>query len=136
MNTRNILAVFHNLIDVHLFIKGHQCDTGVNAEETEKYLSFNFKINIKLIGVTIKDGNYLFTRKNIQPRFMDSFRFMVSSLDKLTPNLDDYQCKSLREVYKEDGVFKLMRRKGVFPYEYMNSWQKVEAKKLPPKKAF
>ena len=67
---------------------------------------------------------------------MDSFRFMVSSLDKLTPNLDDYQRKSLREVYKEDEVFKLMRRKGVFPYEYMNSWQKVEAKKLPPKKAF
>ena len=51
--------------------------------------------------------------KNNQLRFIDSCRFMASSLDKLASNLDDDQCKHLREFYKEDEVFRLMRRKGV-----------------------
>ena len=29
-----------------------------------------------------------------------------------------------------------MRRKGVYPYEYMNSWKKFEETKLPPKEVF
>ena len=46
---------------------------------------------------------------------------MESSLGKLASNLDDDQCKSLREFHKEDKVFKLMRRKGVYPYEFVYS---------------
>ena len=33
-------------------------------------------------------------------------------------------------------VFRLMRRKGVYPYEYMNGWKKFEETSLPPKDAF
>ena len=51
---------------------------------------------------------------------------MASSLDKLAFNLDDNQCRRLREFYKEDEVFRLMRHKGVYPYEYMDSWKKFE----------
>jgi len=29
-----------------------------------------------------------------------------------------------------------MRRKGVYPYEYVDSWEKFEETKLPPKEAF
>ena len=29
-----------------------------------------------------------------------------------------------------------MRRKGVYPYEYMNAWEKSEETGLPPKDAF
>ena len=29
-----------------------------------------------------------------------------------------------------------MRHKGVYPYEYMDSWKKFEETKLPPKIAF
>ena len=51
--------------------------------------------------------------KDVQLRFIDSCRFMALSLDKLASNLDDDQCKHLREFYKDDEVFRLMRRKGV-----------------------
>ena len=61
---------------------------------------------------------------------------MALGLDKLASNLDDDQCKHLREFYKEDEVFRLMRRKGVYPYDYMDGWEKFEQTSLPPKDAF
>ena len=51
---------------------------------------------------------------------------MASGLDKLASNLDDNQCKNLREFYKEEEVFRLMRRKPVYPYEYIDGWKKFE----------
>ena len=87
-------------------------DIRVIAENKEKYISFNVKINIKLAGVRNEDGTEV--RKNIQLRFIDSCRFMASNLDKLASNLDDDQCKYLREFNKEDEVFMLMRRKGIY----------------------
>ena len=60
-------------------------DIGVIAENKEKYVSFNVKINVKLAGARDKDDREVY--KNIQLRFIDSFRFMVSSLDKLASNL-------------------------------------------------
>ena len=78
--------------DVHLFIKElgrrfNKNDIGVIAETKEKYISFNVKINVKLAGVRDKDGKEVC--KNIQLRFIDSCRFVASSLDKLASNLDD-----------------------------------------------
>ena len=84
--------MFHNLsgYDAHLFIKElgrrfNKNDIGVIAENKEKYISFNVKINVKLAGVKYKDGTEVC--KNIQLRFIDSCRFMASSLDKLASNL-------------------------------------------------
>ena len=55
--------MFHNLsgYDAHLFIKElgkkfNKNDIGVIAENNEKYISFNVKINVKLTGVNNKDG--------------------------------------------------------------------------------
>ena len=61
---------------------------------------------------------------------------MASGLDKLASNLDDEQCKHLKEFYKEDEVFRLMRRKGVYPHKYMDGWRKFEETSLPPKDLF
>ena len=84
--------MLHNLSghDTHLFIKElgkkfNKDDIGVSAENKEKCTSFNVKINVKLAGVSNKDGKEV--RKNIQLRFIDSCRFMASSLDKLASNL-------------------------------------------------
>ena len=89
----HIPIVFHNLsgYDAHLFIKElgkkfNKDDIGVIAENKEKYISFNVKINVKLAGVRGKqDGKEV--RKNIQLRFIGSCRFMASSLDKLASNV-------------------------------------------------
>ena len=84
--------MFHNLsgYDAHLFIKEvgrkfNKNDIGVIAENREKCISFNVKINVKLAGVRDKDGKEV--HKNIKLRFIDSFRFTSSSLDKLSSNL-------------------------------------------------
>ena len=49
--------------------------------------------------------------KKIELRFIDSFRFMASSLDSLARNLTDDQCKNLRWFYQDQEVFKLMQCK-------------------------
>ena len=95
-------------------------DIGVIAENKEKYISFNIKINVKLAGIKHKDGTEVC--KNIQLRFIDSYRFMALGLEKLAANLDDDQCKNLREFYEKEEAFKLMRCKGVYPYEYLDGW--------------
>ena len=116
----HIPIVFHNLsgYDTHLLIKElgkrfNRDDIGVIVENKEKYIRFNVKINVKLAGVSNEDGKEV--RKHIQLRFIDSCRFTASDLDKMASNLGDDQCKHLREFYKEEEVFRLMRRKGVYP---------------------
>ena len=130
---KHIPIVFHNLsgYDAHLFIrqlgkKFQEDDIGVIAENKETYISFNVKIDIQLESDPVK----------IELRFIDSFRFMASSLDSLAKNLTDEECKNLKWFYKEKDVFKLMRRKGVYPYEYMDNWEKFKETKLPAKEAF
>ena len=85
-----IPIVFHNLSDPHLFIKElarrfRKNDIGVIAENKEKCISFNVKINVKLAAVKYKNGTQV--HENIRLRFIDSCRFMASSLDKLASNL-------------------------------------------------
>ena len=88
----HIPFVFLNLsgYDTHLFIKElgkrfNKKDIEVIAENKGKYISFNIKINGRLAGVSNKDGTEVC--KNIQLRFIDTSRFMTSSLDKLASNL-------------------------------------------------
>ena len=130
---KHIPIVFHNLsgYDAHLFIrqlgeKFQTDDIGLIAENMETYISFNVKIDVHIGSKPVK----------IELRFIDSFRFMASSLDSLARNLTDEECKNLRWFYKDEDAFKLMRRKGVYPYEYMDNWEKFEEVKLPDKEAF
>ena len=73
----HIPTVFHNLsgYDAYLFIKElgrrfNKNDIGVIAENKEKYIRFNVKINVKLAEVKNDDGKEV--HKNIQLRFNDS----------------------------------------------------------------
>ena len=38
--------------------------------------------------------------------------------------------------YQEEDVFKLMRHNGVYPYEYMDNWERFKETRLPTKEAF
>ena len=66
---------------------------------------------------------------------IDSFKFMATSLDKLVNNLPEDDFINLSSYYSED-KFNLLARKGVYPYEYMDSLEKLKETKLPPKEAF
>ena len=71
--------------------------------------------------------------KKVQLRFMDSFKFMASNLDSLTNNLvKGGQKLTGFKDYSED-QHALLVRKGVYPYEYMTSWDKFSETQLPPK---
>ena len=59
---------------------------------------------------------------------------MASSLESLVGNLG---LEKLKETRKEFGKkFKLMKRKGIYPYDYMNGIEKFSEEKLPPKEKF
>ena len=69
-------------------------------------------------------------------RFIDSFRFVPTSLDALIKNLDPEQCKNLKKFYHDPRKFNLLKRKGVYPYDYVDSVDKLAESSLPPKQAF
>lgn len=64
-------------------------------------------------------------------RFLDSFSFMPSSLDKLAENLSDNHLHINQNYYKNDDTFKTMRKKGIYPYEYMDSFERYNETILP-----
>ena len=67
--------------------------------------------------------------------FIDSFKFMAASLDSLVNNLPEDDFINLSLHYTGD-KFNLLTRKGVYPYQYMDSFEKLKETKLPPKETF
>ena len=74
--------------------------------------------------------------KLIELRFIDSFRFMSSSLDLLTKNLVRGGKKLFGFEDYSELQYDLLTRKGVHSYEYINSWDRFEETQLPPISAF
>ena len=102
------------------------------AENKEKYISFNFDVVVD----SYTDDSDEVKEKIIKLRFIDSFKFIASSLGLLTNNLvKDGQKLSGFEDYSEE-QYELLIRKGVYPYEYMSSWDKFEETELPPRETF
>lgn len=67
--------------------------------------------------------------------FTDSFQFMSSSLDKLGSNLPDKAFKFTNDIFKNE-QFNLMKQKGIYPYDYMDSFEKFNNQQLPSKDDF
>ena len=70
-----------------------------------------------------------------QFRFVDSFAFLSSSLGQLVANTPKEDLRITR-LYIKHCLFNLITRKGVFPYEYMDSFERFEETQLPPKEKF
>ena len=68
-------------------------------------------------------------------RFIDSFRFIASSLDQLSRNLKINQFVNLK-IYYSGNQLSLLLRKGVYPYDYVDCLKKLDETSLPPKEAF
>ena len=67
--------------------------------------------------------------------FIDSMQFMNSSLASLVKNLKDKDFKYLSEEFSGE-YLKLLKEKGLYPYEYMNSFRKFNETELPSKNKF
>ena len=65
--------------------------------------------------------------------FIDSMQFVNSSLDKLVMNLDNFNY--LSEEFSGEQL-KLLKRKGVYCYEHMDSFKKFNETELPDKSKF
>ena len=116
--TKKIPVIFHNLIgyDSHLIFKElSKFDVRVNVipNGLEKYMAFTL---IYLV-------------------FIDSMLFMNSSLDKLVKNLSDKDFVYLNEEFSGEQL-RLVKEKGIYPYEYMNSFKKFKENELPDKSKF
>ena len=128
-----IPVIFHNLrgYDSHFIMqeigaivkkhayknnKGEEKQMNINAipNNMEKYMAFML-------------GNHL--------TFIDSFQFMSSSLDKLVSNLPAEALKYTSKRFQKEKL-NLMTRKGIYPYDYMDSFEKFNKTELPTKEEF
>ena len=176
---KEIFIVFHNgsTYDYHFIIKELVKEFDGNfdclGENTEKYIAFSVLLKKK-----IENKNIEITYKI---KFIDSYRFMSSSLSKLIDNLSeglhnnkclncksylDYirtenekliiKCFNCKSYYEKDfnkelikkfantysfcnndlNKFVLLLRKGVYPYEYMDNWERFNETSLPNKESF
>lgn len=116
-------------------------DVSCIPNNEERYISFS---------KTIKIGQYT-NKKGVQCdilyeiRFLDSLSFMNESLDKLSENLRN-SCNSveqLRSTFKnvsryftDDAQLDVMTRKGVYPYEYIDKYERLLETQLPCKNRF
>ena len=117
--SKKVPVMFHNLkvCDSHVIFKElskFMCKISVIANGLEKYMAFT--INKNLV-------------------FIDSVQFMNSSLDKLVKILNDEDFKYLGEEFSGEQL-KSIKGKGIYPYEYLNSFKNFNEDKLPDKNNF
>ena len=115
--SKKIFVLFHNLrgCDSHLIFKElsrFNCSINVVPNGLEKYMSFSLGQNIV---------------------FIDSMLFMNSSLDKLVKNLNDF--KYLTNAFKEREL-ELVKQKGIYPNEYMDSFKRFKENCFPDEDCF
>ena len=131
---RVLPVIFHNLqgYDSHLFIKQLSNIPGrlecIPSTE-EKYISFS-----KHIKVGEYEKNGIVYPITFEIRFIDSFKFLQTSLSNLVNNLKPDDLHNTKKVFKSNTS--LLTRKGVYPYDYVSSLDKLSETNLPPQDKF
>ena len=132
-----IPVVFHNgsKYDNHFIItqlaKDFDGYFSCIGENTEKYISFSTTVNKESDNANKKSNTFTL-------RFIDSYRFMQGGLDSHVKNLakpgKNIPINVLQErflntyqlCHNDIEKFELMLRKGIYPYENMDSWCKFD----------
>jgi len=69
--------------------------------------------------------------------FIDSFKFLSTSLKKLTSYLDKDKLKIVCSKFSTiSDEFELLTHKDVFPYEYVDCVEKLQDTRLPSRESF
>ena len=128
-------VILHNLqgYDSHLFIKQLakvSGDFSTIPSTEEKCITFSKRITVD--HYYSKNMGKLLPKK-FEIRFIDSFKFLSTSLANLVSNLESSDFKNLNRVIKDNSS--LLIRKGVYPYDYVTSINSKETK-LPSKDEF
>lgn len=132
-----IPIIFHNMsgYDCHLFIKqlctyGEKVD--VVAQTKENYISFTKTL---CMGLGCDNAG---NKKNkfLQLRFIDSFRFLSTSLEVLAKGLSENEFIETKKHFPNKEEFDLIRQKGVFPYSFVDNLNKLDSPYLPCRKDF
>ena len=92
--------------------------TEIIPNSTEKYMSISI-------------GNS--RNKQVYLRFIDSLQFMSGSSESLVKNIHNFY-HSESDIKNEN--INLLKQKRIYLYDYMNSWDKFDDIKLPPKSLF
>ncbi|XP_043479909.1 uncharacterized protein LOC122509742 [Leptopilina heterotoma] len=125
-DSRVVPVVFHNLsgYDAHFIIQDICLEFEGKIDllplNKEKYISFTKHVK----------------ETEIKFRFIDSFKFMASSLKKLASYLSEYKIVNQEFSNFMDEEIEFLTRKGVLPYEYLDSRDKLKETNLPTKKQF
>ena len=115
--TKKVPVIFHNLkgYDIHfIFSELHKFNLKINVipNGLERYMAF-------------------FLGKNLV--FIDSMQFMNFSLDKLVKNLSHEGFKYLVQEFGSE-YLEILKEKGAYPYEYLNSFKRFDEEKLCARK--
>ncbi|XP_055306011.1 uncharacterized protein LOC129570437 [Sitodiplosis mosellana] len=136
--SREIPIIMHNLsgYDAHLFIKQlatqMEGDVNIIPNNSEQYISFS-----KVVDDGIKQRSE--RKDKIKLKFLDSCRFMHESLAQLASLIPtEKKCILYKEFRKEYSpeLLCMLERKGVFPYDYVDSFQRLKETALPWKEQF
>jgi hypothetical protein len=108
--------------DAHFLIRelgsgGVKSNVEVIAQTSETYISFSKKSN------------------GIDLRFLDSFKFMGQSLESLVQILPSEKLHIINSEFNRENI-SLLTRKGVYPYEYTNSFERLKETSLPDISSF
>ncbi|KAL6419522.1 hypothetical protein ACFW04_013781 [Cataglyphis niger] len=136
-DTYIIPILFHNLsgYDAHFIIKDVANAFSSSVEllplTKETYISFSKSVD------EASSQERRFGRR-VKLRFVDFFKFLRASLEKLMSYLDKNELKIARSEFPDlnDDDFEFFTRKDVFPYEYVDDINKLREIRLPSREAF
>ena len=122
----------HNLsgYDGHFFIRALAAKSGWATcipASSEKYISISKKIPV----YTYIDKDGKMKDKMMEIRFLDSFRFINHSLANLVSYLPQESFEILKTFFPKEKHWKLLLKKGAYPYHF-DSLDKLKETKLPP----
>lgn len=157
--SKSVPIVFHNLdYDSHFLIEklanAFEGKMTIIPKTSENYISFSKEVPKENftekescdsdVGVDIvKDHRKKYSQKRnhretLRLRFIDSCKFLQCSLAKLAEGLPSNRLRITRKEWSHLGEedFRLLTVKGVYPYAYMDSWEKLEETQLPSQADF